>query len=73
MERKPIVRHSDDSVTTEGDGIMGRYLDHEHDHKKGKGECEEHTGMFGHDEMHSIEHNESPVRRHPPMPKKIKK
>jgi hypothetical protein len=29
--------------------------------------------MFGHDEMHSIEHNESPVRRHPPMPKKIKK
>lgn len=61
MERKEIVRHDDGSVTTEGDGIMERYLDHEFDHKKGKDECDEHTEAYDHDEMHNIPHNDNPI------------
>jgi hypothetical protein len=61
MERKEIVKHDNGSVTTEGEGVMGRYLDHEFDHAKGKGECDEHTDQYGHEDMHNIPHNDNPI------------
>jgi hypothetical protein len=61
MERKEIIRHDNDSVTTEGEGVMERYLDHKFEHDKGKGECDEHTGMYDHEDMHKIPHNDNPI------------
>ena len=61
MKREPIVRHDDDSITIEGDGR--EFLQHLSDHQKGKGDDEEHCEIFGHNEMHSIPHNQSPFER----------
>lgn len=64
MKREPILRHNGDSVTTEGEGVMDEYLHHDFDHKKGKGDEEEHTEMLGHNDMHNIPHNESPINKY---------
>jgi hypothetical protein len=60
MEREKRLMHDDGSCTMEGEGVAQEYLQHDFDHKKGKGDSEEHLGAFGHDEMHSIPHNSAP-------------
>ena len=62
MERKSIVKHDNESVSIEGDGK--EYLQHYFEHQKGKGNEEEHCDMFGHDELHNIPHNESPINKY---------
>ena len=60
MKREDKLRHDGESVSFEGDG-MSSYLMHEHEHKKGKGDTEEHKAQYDHESMHNISHNESPI------------
>jgi hypothetical protein len=63
MERPPKLMHNDGSCTIEGDGA-GEYLKHDWDHKKGHGEDEEHTEAYGHEDLHNVPHNESPINKY---------
>jgi hypothetical protein len=64
MEREAKKIHDDGSTTFEGDGFNEHYQ-HEWDHAKGRGDTDEHKGQWGHDELHNIPHNESPIKEDP--------
>ena len=64
MEREPKLKHDDGSVTFEGENEYREYLEHEHDHQKGRGEDDEHTGRYNHFDMHNIPHNSAPFSKY---------